>query len=263
MPFPEKGRVIYKKNPLAKVICQLRYPPILKIDSDVPSGFQELIRSKYPLYNEKIQLQQEMATGLKTQSPPQIIRRLTKTSVNKNHEFGSSDNLWKINLTRTFLSLSTTEYPRWEDFIDKFQPSIDALKKVYEPPFFTRIGLRYVDIFDRSELALNDCEWTDLFQPYFLGLLASSVAQEIKSFENSYEINLSDDASIVRIATSFAQNAKTGENCYMVDSDFYTPGRTAIDALVEKLEFLHERATRLIQWMITEKLRNAMEPEEI
>jgi len=32
MPFPEVKRVIYEHNPLDKVICQLRFPPILRIE---------------------------------------------------------------------------------------------------------------------------------------------------------------------------------------------------------------------------------------
>ena len=49
MPFPEATRVIYHKNPLTDVICQLRFPPILKIDSEIPSLFQDTIREQYPL----------------------------------------------------------------------------------------------------------------------------------------------------------------------------------------------------------------------
>ena len=58
MPFPETERVIYEKNPLNKVICQLRYPPILRIDSEVPSKFQDAIIDNFPLYNEKVEFQQ-------------------------------------------------------------------------------------------------------------------------------------------------------------------------------------------------------------
>ena len=52
MPFPEVKRIIYKKNPLDKVICQLRFPTILKIEKEIPAEFQERIRKEFPNYSE-------------------------------------------------------------------------------------------------------------------------------------------------------------------------------------------------------------------
>ena len=54
MPFPETSqKIIYKKNPLDRVICQLRFPPILKIDTELPDKFQESIRNDFPEFQEK------------------------------------------------------------------------------------------------------------------------------------------------------------------------------------------------------------------
>ena len=37
-----------------------------------------------------------------------------------NHNFVSADNRWKLNLTNTFISLSTVAYPGWEEFCSHF-----------------------------------------------------------------------------------------------------------------------------------------------
>ena len=50
MPFPESERVVFRRNTLAEVICQLRFPPILEIAAKDPAAFQEQIRAEYPLY---------------------------------------------------------------------------------------------------------------------------------------------------------------------------------------------------------------------
>jgi len=264
MPFPEKHRVSYGKNPLDKVICQLRFPPILKIDAELPSAFQEFIRMDYPLYSEKVTFQQEIAIGIKPHDPQEMIRRFTNPSSTKNHEFCSQDRSCRINLTRTSLSMSITKYACWEDFIRKFKNVYDAFLSLYPPPFFIRIGLRYIDIIDRSKLGLTDVNWNELLQPYFLGLLAKvEIEKNVKSFNNIYELNLLDNESFLKMSTSFVQNAKTGEKCFMVDSDFNTPKRTDPNNVFSKLEFLHVRANRLIQWIITEKLHNALEPRTI
>ena len=263
MPFPDIKRVRYKKNPLIKVICQLRYPPILRIDSEVPSAFQDSIREHFPLYNENIELQQETAVGIKLQISPEVIKQLTKTGNIKSYEFSTADGVCRINLTRTFMSIFTSQYNKWEDFIMMFQPSIEALLKIYKPPFFTRIGLRYVDIFDRSKLGISDSNWNELLKPQFIGLLSTEIGNDIKHSENIYEINLPDNISIVRIATSFVKNKNTKEQCYLVDSDFYFPSRINNEDITSKLDFLHGEASKLIQWIITPKLHNAMEPESI
>jgi uncharacterized protein (TIGR04255 family) len=51
MKFPASQRVKHIRNPLMEVICQVRFPKILRIDAEVPVNFQEEIRSEYPTLN--------------------------------------------------------------------------------------------------------------------------------------------------------------------------------------------------------------------
>ena len=45
--FSTETRCIYKKNQLAEVICQLRFPEILTIETTIPAQFQEAIREDF------------------------------------------------------------------------------------------------------------------------------------------------------------------------------------------------------------------------
>src|SRR5256885_3722562 len=54
--FPDSPRVIYGKAPLTAVICQLRFPPILRIESTVPADFQERVRTQFPLLDRPVQI---------------------------------------------------------------------------------------------------------------------------------------------------------------------------------------------------------------
>lgn len=63
MKLPEFDRVIYEYNPLFEVVCQLTFPPILKISHQEPVEFQDEIRFQYPLV-ERTQ----------PQIPPEIAR---------------------------------------------------------------------------------------------------------------------------------------------------------------------------------------------
>lgn len=50
----------YGKGQLIEVICQLRFPTILSIDTREPADFQETIRAAFPRY----QCQVEQAPGV-------------------------------------------------------------------------------------------------------------------------------------------------------------------------------------------------------
>lgn len=258
MPFPETPRVVYKENALQNVICQWRFPPILRIDSEVPFQFQEKIKSTFIFYKEKKEILPSLS--LPSQEVNQIIM---KSSNVKNHEFLSEDETLRVNLTRTFMSLKTNQYTRWENFLKIWSMLIDALFVIYSPSFITRVGLRYINIFDRTLLGLQDIEWKELLNPQLLGLLSSEVGRNIEGFESIYEINLIDDISKVRIATSFVEQAKTKAKSIMVDSDFSCNKRASREIALDKLNFLHQRSTRLIRFIVTEKLHKAMKPENV
>ena len=134
----------------------------------------------------------------------------------------------------------------------------------YAPSFFSRVGLRYVDVIKRSNLNLQNTDWNELLQPYVLGLLASQeVGNHVAAFESRHDINLTDGESIVKIIMRYTEASDTGEMCYVIDSDFYNTNKTQIPNGIDKLDFFSARGTRLFRWCITERLHNAMEPQTI
>jgi len=263
MPFPEARRVIYKHNPLNGVICQLRFPPILKIDSEIPSIFQDRLRNEYPLYNEKKELHQQVISGIDVNLSQELFNQWNKATITKNHEFSTIDQNCSVNLTRTFLALSTKKYEKWEDFKGKLESVFKIFLEIYQPPFFTRIGLRYIDLIKRSILNLDGVKWDELIQPHILGIIATKVGEKVISFNNKYEIGLDDSEGFVNITTSFVVDKDTKEQCFLLDSDFFNSIKTSNDAVFNKLDYLHLRANRLLLWSIKEKLHLAMNPLNI
>ncbi|PWB56016.1 MAG: hypothetical protein C3F13_02845 [Anaerolineales bacterium] len=262
MQFPETERVVYHKNPLIEVICQLRFPPILSIESELPTKFQEAIRGDYPLFNQNVEIQVKV-TDDPTMKLPDIVNLPPTTIKNKNYEFLSSDEKWKVNLTNSFLSLSTIDYSRWEEFFAHLRIAYQPFIDIYRPPFFTRIGLRYRDMIRRSFLGLQESPWTELLQPYMLGLLtAPGLREAIHNTNHISEIEL-DDESIVRISSGIFHDQSNKEDNFIIDSDFFSLNKVEVDKSMEKLNFFNSQASRLIQWCITPKLHAAMEPEKI
>ena len=62
--FSNEDRCLYSKSPLAEVICQLRFPQILIIGTQVPAEFQETIRDEFPQYIRRQEAPAPKVTGL-------------------------------------------------------------------------------------------------------------------------------------------------------------------------------------------------------
>ncbi|MBN2132806.1 MAG: TIGR04255 family protein [Sedimentisphaerales bacterium] len=256
--------MIYKKNPLDRVICQVRFPAILRIDTQIPADFQDAIRKEFPGFCEKEELAFPLPQRAQKEGPTEVLRQMLPTET-KNYEFSSEDGNWVVNLTRTFLALTARRYIRRQEFRDRLKTPLEALRETYEPACFSRIGLRYVDIIRRSDLGLQDVPWTELLQPHVLGLLSSpdkAVEASIRTFEAKCELQLEDGSSMARIVTALVEGRENNEPCFMVDTDFYTTQKTPISEVQNKLDYFHVRGSRLIRWFIKDKLHDAMQPEE-
>ena len=95
-----------------------------------------------------------------------------------NYSFLSEDNRWKINLTKDFIALSTLQYTSWEEFARHLDKLLAAFIKLYKPAYFQRVGLRYVNIFSRKKLGLEDSKWAELVSPAYVGPLCEPDAIE-------------------------------------------------------------------------------------
>jgi len=261
MPFPETLRVIYVHNPLVEVLCQFRFPPNLSIETELPSEFQKSIKDQYPLYSEKLELQFKVPDGKDSNPIIAVPASAIQSIQRKNHEFLSADGQWKINLTRDFIAFSTLTYTRWEEFKNHFVGAYELFTSVYNPPFLTRIGLRYRDVIVRSKLGLENTPWTELLKPHILGVLSSSdVEEHVLDVNHITEIKLKDGVSRVRIIDGLVKDVDTSELCYSIDCDFHIVQNVEVKDSLEKLDYFNQRGSRLIQWCITEKLHNAMGP---
>ena len=147
----EESQWVYDKNQLVEVICQLRFPSVLRIDTESPTAFQDAIRKPgahrgYPMYILKRNLPFQLSFPTAKLPPP--LAAMTSTM----HEFASEDGHCKINLNRDFLAISTTKYTRWQDFGEDIHRVLELFKSEYSPSFFSRVGLRYRNEFKRTEL---------------------------------------------------------------------------------------------------------------
>lgn len=259
MLFPESERYVFAKNPLAEVICQLRFPSILSIASKTPADFQEEIRRDYPLYSrEEAQLPPEVASLLGEgliPTPPEAIT----------HRFATEDARQQVALTVNFLAITDVDYVHWTDFWGRIEPSVAALQRVYEPSFFSRVGLRYRDVIDRDELGVSDMDWSELLIPEFTGTLGTpgDLRRSVQAFKTETVLQIEQPSGgQVRIQGGLGRltdgESSEGRDVFIFDADFFTETRTEHHELPDTLERFNRMAGNLFRWVITPALRDAL-----
>ena len=257
--FSKEPRCIYRRNPLAEVICQIRFPEILKIAQETPTDFQEAIRANFPQYarrQEKPRIQ--LAPG-QPQAP------LGEPVVN--HHFSSADGVWRVNLTSKFISLSCSRYTRWEEFARRLDAPLVALIRTYHPAYFERVGLRYVNFFSRKELELESAPYREMFAPWCLGPLSDPQVPEEGLSRSSVDCDVAlrhnCRAKIHAGPGMVRRNGRQDpESKFVLDLDLYMQGNIPIKTCVGTLQTLHIQADSIFRGAITDVTHDAMEPIE-
>jgi uncharacterized protein (TIGR04255 family) len=265
MLFSNHPRTIYGKAPTHEVICQLRFPAILSINSAEPAAFQEAIRAEFPQYVKRQDQVPPQVSGFGGPSP-QLIQQPPVT----NYNFLSADGLWKLNLTQNFIALSTLRYSGWETFARKLDKPLAAFIKQYQPAYFERVGLRYVNIFSRAQLSLSDAKWSELIAPAYTAVLQEPDVLE-ENFLNCatdllFKLDSSCQAKIHagpgRVKSNQPNAQADQEVKFILDLDLSMGGgKIPCTLSAGALETLHAHATQLFEGAITDKLRTAMQPQ--
>ena len=262
MPFPETERVVYSKNPLRVVICQLRFPTILRIGNEEPAAFQEKVRRQFPLYQEADdEAEQQLPEELAKIIPPELLG----LRHHARFQFMTQDSGWIISLTREFVALETSQYTCWEEFRDYVELLLNVLIEIYEPAYLSRIGLRYQNLIDRKALRLEAAPWRDLLADFVLGPLArDETMNSVLEHKNLFLMQLNAEKDRVRIEHGlFIDEAvDASHQMYLLDNDFYTAQEreSNVENVLDKLDEFNAQNRRLFKWCIKARLHRAMDP---
>ncbi len=258
--FSTEPRCIYRRNPLAEVICQLRFPEILTIGANLPVEFQEKIRQEFPQFSRR----QENAAPKLTGAPGHFALENQPTVIN--YQFSSADGVWRVNLTSRFLSLSCSRYTCWEEFARKLDKPLAAFIQVYHPAYFERVGLRYLNFISRKGLSLEDVPFSRLIAPCYLGPLAEEDLQETSIARCSLDmeaglrggcrVKLHAGPGMIKRGTQPDPEMK-----FIFDLDLFMPGQVPVNLSAGALQTLHSQAYAIFRGAITGELHRALEPQ--
>ena len=257
MPFPVTPRVVYRENPLQEVVCQLDYPTILKITTELPADFQDRIRRKYPEFEQESLIPDGVA---------QLVRQFNiPLNEGARYKFLTDDRGRSINLGPESVFVSETDYRKWDVFKQEILLMRRALEDTYQPlSSYHRVGLRYINVVNKAQVGLAEEPWNKLLNPELISLLGvDPIGQCLESIKTEASIEIADiPGARATLRHSFSASEEEQQK-YLIDVDVYISERTETNATIPILDSFNRTIGNLFRWAIAEKLHEALGPEPI
>jgi uncharacterized protein (TIGR04255 family) len=235
MPEPSRGSVLsvpavnpitYSRNFIRQAVCELRFPTLLALEQgEPPIDFQKVLRRAYPHFERKAQL----------------VIEGTEAKPRYRYLFKSRDQHWFASLTSSTISLETTQYTEFSELHRRLRTLVDDVKELLDTSFFTRIGLRYINVLPTKDRDVKGWVNDDLVRPLTQGTYGDPVTfwQEVRgSCEKgfySFRHGLMPDDSEARP--------------YVLDFDLYQENVEFGD-LDKVLDELHTNGFAIFSWTL-------------
>ena len=263
MVFPDTPREEYVHNPLEEVICQLRFPPILKIGTTAPAEFQDRVRKQFPLYEQGTAIPiPEQVMGILSNSG---LENALTNQMPRFHRFITEDEARSISLQSDFIALSVTDYKRWQDFREQFEIAEREFRHLYEPQFYSRVGLRYRDAIIREDIGLEGHSWGDLINSDLTGLLGHAEAGIVTQSTAAIQMNLPEIEG-ARLTFQYGlqpESERLPGGAYVIDADIFIEQRTDPNDCFRLLDQFNRITGNIFRWAISGALRDALDAKPI
>lgn len=253
LSFPPYDHIPLRYPPLREVICQIRFPLILKIAEEIPAEFQDAIRGRFPAFGTE---QRFLFAG----SPDQPMR--SADAEPPVHKFLDRGKVRTASLGVDFFAMSTIEYDSWESFADDLRLVSEAAMSVYEIRYSTRIGLRYINVLDTSNTGTNS------FFPDVLDMLRPELTALLRVGEMKHpdiglaHIRVEHEDSTFAFRSGIVKDE--GKQGFVLDFDLYTEQELDIDveSLLARCDRYHALIYNAFRWCIVPGRLSIFEPIE-
>lgn len=215
------------KNPIALVLCQVRFSAIMGMESSYLPDIQARLRG----IGFKVNASGQVAEVLMTPQGPQA-------RANKHYEFQNIERTESVVVAPDFVTYQATRYVCFKDFLDRFLQVVGQVSAVTDGLTIERIGLRYIDLVIPK---VNE-SWQQYVQPGLRGIASTSFKSEageqvhqivtetkvggtivIRVLSNPNGIPLPPDVATTKLALNVQGTLVPGRGAAVVDIDhFYT-----------------------------------------
>ena len=229
----------YKLNFLKQAVCELRFPTLMELgDSRPPAAMVAALRKEYP----HLELANQVTIGVGA-----------ATGSSNAHIFRSSKLNWTVSLNQSSLSIETTAYPGYPQMRERILRVVDAAAKIIDSDFFTRIGLRYINVIDVDEDPTDGWVNADLAQP-----ILSRQFKGIHEYAGRLQLLAEDGGCLLQHGIRLKQPARDGKALppeYLIDIDSFR-SEVALSDTAAALDVMHSQAFDIFDWSLGSKARD-------
>jgi uncharacterized protein (TIGR04255 family) len=228
----------YRRNFLRQAVCELRFPTLMELgEAKPPAALVQALRKEYP----HLELGNEMTIGMGGMS----------NETNYVHTMRTSKMDWSVSLKQSALTVETSSYSDYAEMKARVLKVVEAAKKVIDSDFFTRVGLRYINVIDTGFDPADG--WIN---PILVAPLRGHTFSGIQEFAGKLLLSATDGGCQLQHGIRLKPNVK-GEAVapeYFIDIDSFR-GEMSVDDVGNALESMHAQAFSVFDWCIDEKSR--------
>ncbi|MCX7587115.1 TIGR04255 family protein [Phenylobacterium sp. 58.2.17] len=243
MTFPTTSREVYSQNFIKEAICQVRFPRLLEIESQVPVRFQKLLFEEFPYLDAREQFGVMIGSG-----PEGPFATPSRSTI---YEFKNSARDTTISVCSEFVAVITTSYNDWATHRSWLQKALQAASECYGISMYSRLGLRYINSIPLST------SLDGIVDPCLLGPLATDQRDRVAAFNSTSTFFLGDDRQL-NLVSSLA--GPDGAREYLLDFDIFqeSAGRFDTAKLVVTFDELNGLVTDAFNWAQGPKLNEML-----
>ncbi len=247
-PVPDE--VPLPRAPLARVIAQVRFPPVMSIERPEFVGpFQEAIRSSYPV----LRPEREVGAVVGAQG-------LTEMQSGSIWRFHDSPGNWRASLSTNFLALETTEYTSLDDFHARLTSLLQAREAHIGWGLGDRLGVRYIDRIAWEGPAAA----RSMVRSEIMGVLAAPFADESVQAVTETVFRLGQTDSLLKARWGMIPAHRTidpaalepaDEPTWVLDLDAFTTEARPMDvnSVAAQARHFAERIYAFFRWSVTDE----------
>lgn len=236
----------YKRNFLKQAVCELRFPTLMELgDPKPPVALVAALRKEYP----HLELANEVTIGIGGGIP----------GSNNTHIFRSGKLTWTVSLKQSALSIETTAYAGFPTMKERVLSVVNAASKIIDSDFFTRVGLRYINVIDSGEDPADGWVNPDLVRP-----LLSRQFSGVHEYAGRMQLVADDGGCLLQHGVRLKQPQRDGKAVapeYLLDIDSFR-NEVAVTDIELALDTMHAQVFDVFDWAIGAKARQYLSEEK-